>query len=156
MELACGSIDTLDTLLKSNNTVQTGFVSQSDSPNNVKMYRFDIGTVPRTPVKVGPLATFFPSGATLPSPLTSAMAAYVPSRVYFFGGVSGSRKVAMYSFNTATTTFVSLSSTTVMEAQWPTDITAATMYYYPNNGSTTMFAFNTTGVMQINTALTVR
>ncbi|OQV14008.1 hypothetical protein BV898_11779 [Hypsibius exemplaris] len=129
------------------------FIIDSAATNNVKMYRFDVGTAPRVPVKSGNLATFFPAAYDIPTPLTSAMAAYIPARVYFFGGTAGNRQVAMYSFNTATTTFVALSVTKVMEAIWPTDITASTMFYFPNNGSTTLYTFDPTSAMQVNTNL---
>lgn len=119
------------------------------------MFRFDTGTAPRTPVSTGPLATFFPSGSTIPQPLTAAMAAYIPARVYFFGGPPANRQVAMYTFNTMTTTFVPLGFSTVMQANWNSDVTAATMYYFPNNGSTTLYGFNATSTVQVNAALTV-
>ena len=119
------------------------------------MFRFDTSLLPRNPVSSGPLATFFPSGSTIPLPLTAAMAAYVPARAFFFGGPPGGRKAVMYSFNTMTTTFIPLGSSTVMEANWPSDITAGTMYYFPNNGSTTLFTFNDTSTAQVNANLVV-
>ncbi|GAU90881.1 hypothetical protein RvY_03239, partial [Ramazzottius varieornatus] len=131
------------------------FIIDSSTPNNVKMYRFDQGSAPRNPVATGPLATFFPSGSTIPLPLTAAMAAYVPARVFFFGGPPGGRKAAMYSFNTMTTTFIPLGISTALEGLWPSDITAGTMYYFPNNGSTTLFTFNDTSTAQVNANLAI-
>jgi hypothetical protein len=128
---------------------------QSSSPNMVKVFQFNTGSVPRTPLSTGPLSKFFPSASTIPQPLTAAMAAYIPARVYFFGGTAGSRQVAMYSFNTMTTTFIPLGFSTTLANAWPTDIKAATMYYYPNNGSTGLYTFDTSSTAQVNANLAV-
>lgn len=119
------------------------------------MYRFDVGTVPRTPVSSGAIATFFPAGNTIPLPLTSAMQSYIPAKVFFFGGPPGNRSAAIYSFNTMSTTFLQLGFSKILANSWNADVTASTMYYFSNNGSTTMFAFNQNDAIQTNPNLAV-
>ena len=90
------------------------------------------------------MTDFFPRATEIPQPLTAAASAYNPARVYFFGGLSGDRKVTIYNYNTMSGTFTPLGATTIfyVQSKWNTEARAATMYYNPKNGSISIVAFD--------------
>lgn len=134
--------------------------SQSALVNNVKMYRFDMGAVPRTPERTGSFKDFFPSADQIPQPVTAALAMFTPPRVYLIGGlasgnVTGHQQSVKYTFDAATTTFSLEGSTPLSEKQWLERIRAATMYYSPKTKSTLLFLFNAGSVLSVNEDLAV-
>lgn len=116
------------------------------------MYAFN-SSAPLPVLRTGPLTTFFPSGSSIPQPLTAALSSYTPARVYFFGG--SPRFVFSYSFNALSTTFSPLGSSTTLASAWPTDIQAATSFTFVNNGTVTLFAFNESSVARLDQNLNV-
>jgi hypothetical protein len=113
--------------------------------------------LPRSWVSAVPLSTAFPQAATnIPLPLQSAFTAFTPARVYFIGGSAGNRRVGMYNYNTMSQAFVVVGTTTVLSAAWDVDVSAATMFYNPQNATLSYHVFSTSQSARVDASLLVR